>query len=105
MSSCSRLHHHHDPYHGGTWRESFYPVPPPPISLGPRSDFSRRPFKDKPAPQPPKDAKDKKQRRKSGDGYMKASESAYKAFNQVKESEKLLLAAISCRYMIICDFV
>ena len=87
MSSCSRLHHHHDPYHGGTWRESFYPVPPPPISLGPRSDFSRRPFKDKPAPQPPKDAKDKKQRRKSEDGYMKASERAYKAFNQVKESE------------------
>ena len=32
-----------------------------------------------------KDTKDKKLRRKSEDGYMKASERAYKAFNQVKK--------------------
>ena len=70
---------HHDPFHG-TWRESFYQAPA--LNKG-----VRRYLKDRPAPQPPGNKEssfnDKKSRRKPEDGYMKASERAYKAFNQV----------------------
>ena len=46
--------------------------------------LGRRPLKDRPAPQPP-EAKDKRAgRKKAEDGYKKASDRAYKAFNQVR---------------------
>ena len=65
---------HHDPLHG-TWRESFYQAPAPGQGV-------RRYLKDRPAPQPP-GAKESRSRRHPEDtGYMKASDRAYKAFNQ-----------------------
>ena len=54
--------------------------------------LGRRPLKDRPAPQPPeaKDAKDKRPgRKKAEDGYKKASDRAYKAFNQVRAGVEL----------------
>ena len=76
----SNLFHfrHHDPYLG-SWRESFYQLPPPP-------HVKRQ------APLPPlmiikegskEKSKERKPRRKPEMEYMKASERAYKAFNQV----------------------
>ena len=74
---------HHNPFGHSSWRDSLYLVPGPATKPG----LGRRPLKDRPAPQPPeaKDAKDKRAgRKKAEEGYKKASDRAYKAFNQVR---------------------
>ena len=62
--------------------------------------LGRRPLKDRPAPQPPeaKDGKDKRTgRKKAEDGYKKASDRAYKAFNQVRTvQQKVLILSSNC---------
>ena len=78
--SHGNVFRHHDPFHG-TWRESFYQAPAPGKGV-------RRYLKDRPAPQPPA-AKEARSRRHPEDGYMKASDRAYKAFNQASRIRNL----------------